>query len=128
MDLSLSLSLSRMTWKMKILTTAAFSVLLLGRSFNFCKWGALVLMVLGVALVSHASDPYHTEDIILYNVGFVIIILEVTTTRVPSALCRDRSSFYMLFEIGSGGGRSSVPPDTMTIPVARGMKETLAVI
>lgn len=42
---------------MKILTTAVFSVLLMGRRFHARKWRALVLLVLGVTLVSNGSSP-----------------------------------------------------------------------
>ncbi|CAM9337028.1 unnamed protein product [Ectocarpus sp. 4 AP-2014] len=41
--------------QMKILTTAIFSVVLMGRSFHARKWRALVLLVLGVTLVSNGS-------------------------------------------------------------------------
>ena len=76
--------LSRIPWKMKIVTTAVFSVLLLGRTFHLRQWGAIALIELGVALASLASVPYHEEGIMLYNVGAVIVLLKVTTTRIPT--------------------------------------------
>lgn len=47
---------------MKILTTAVFSVLLMGRRFHARKWRALVLLVLGVTLVSNGSLPGSSSE------------------------------------------------------------------
>ncbi|TPX63049.1 hypothetical protein SpCBS45565_g06886 [Spizellomyces sp. 'palustris'] len=41
----------QVTYQMKILTTALFSVLMLGRTLSRRKWTALVLLTLGIALV-----------------------------------------------------------------------------
>lgn len=45
----------QVTYQLKILSTAAFSVALLGRSLNRDKWLALVLLMLGVTLVQMES-------------------------------------------------------------------------
>lgn len=41
----------QVTYQLKILTTATFSVILLGRSLSVRKWLSLVLLMLGVAIV-----------------------------------------------------------------------------
>ncbi|TPX51162.1 hypothetical protein SeLEV6574_g00453 [Synchytrium endobioticum] len=41
----------QVTYQMKIITTAIFSVLMLGKTLNRTKWTALVLLTLGIALV-----------------------------------------------------------------------------
>lgn len=49
--------------QLKILTTAAFSVVFLGRSFSGAKWRALILLVFGCILVaSPAFDRDREED------------------------------------------------------------------
>lgn len=67
---------------MKILATAVFSVLLLGRTFHPRKWRALVLMVLGVTLVSTAShksdgDEDHKTVNMQYVFGVLAALLQV---------------------------------------------------
>ena len=41
----------QVTYQLKILTTALFSVLLLGRSLNKLKWVSLVVLMFAIALV-----------------------------------------------------------------------------
>ncbi|KAJ3032265.1 hypothetical protein HDV00_007721 [Rhizophlyctis rosea] len=45
----------QVTYQMKILTTALFSVWMLGRQLTRLKWGSLVLLTVGIALVTY--DP-----------------------------------------------------------------------
>lgn len=67
--------------QLKILTTAVFSVVLMGRHFHPRKWRALLLLVLGVALVSNgsvvASDDDPKEVNFQYFLGVAAVITEV---------------------------------------------------
>lgn len=51
-------------YQLKILTTATFSAILLGRKFSSTKWAALVILTVGVAVVqvSGSSDHTHNND------------------------------------------------------------------
>ncbi|KAJ8040850.1 UDP-N-acetylglucosamine transporter [Holothuria leucospilota] len=51
----------QVTYQLKILTTAMFSVLLLQKQLNAIKWTSLVILMLGVALVQMPADSSHTE-------------------------------------------------------------------
>jgi len=48
---NLDASTFQITYQLKILTTALFSVLLLGRNLSLRKWGSLVVLTVGVAVV-----------------------------------------------------------------------------
>eukprot|EP00752_Nemacystus_decipiens_P004888 g4448.t1 len=75
--------------QMKILTTAIFSVLLMGRTFHARKWRALVLLVLGVTLVSNGSyvsaGPDDTKGVgVQYIIGVAAVLLEVSLSGFVS--------------------------------------------
>lgn len=68
----------QVTYQMKILTTAAFSVLLLRKQLSRLKWGALVLLAVGVGIVqiqSGDSHAKHTEGLTHMNpiLGFLAV-------------------------------------------------------
>ncbi len=48
-----------MTYQLKILTTALFSVLLLQKALTANQWGSLFVLTLGVTLVQVRSLPRH---------------------------------------------------------------------
>ena len=56
-----------MTYQLKILTTALFSVLLLGRRLNLVKWFALTILFVGVALVQMPQGDTSEEE---HRIGF----------------------------------------------------------
>eukprot|EP00903_Cladosiphon_okamuranus_P010823 g10224.t1 len=75
--------------QMKILTTAIFSVLLMGRTFHSRKWRALVLLVLGVTLVSNGSyvsaGPGDTKEVnVQYVIGVAAVLMEVSLSGFVS--------------------------------------------
>lgn len=47
----------QVTYQLKILTTALFSVTMLGRSLSLRKWLSLLLLMVGVAIVQIPSEP-----------------------------------------------------------------------
>lgn len=49
----------QVTYQLKILTTAFFSVTMLGRSLNLQRWLSLILLMAGVAIVQIPSGPEH---------------------------------------------------------------------
>lgn len=52
----------QITYQLKILTTALFAVLLLGKRLDYIKWFSLVLLMVGVALIQlPASDASDTK-------------------------------------------------------------------
>ncbi|KAJ3027300.1 UNVERIFIED_CONTAM: hypothetical protein HDU68_004087 [Siphonaria sp. JEL0065] len=52
----------QVTYQMKILTTAVFSVMMLKRSLSPTKWFALVLLTVGIALVQIPTDGASTSS------------------------------------------------------------------
>lgn len=68
--------------QLKILTTATFSVLVLGTSINYTKWRALAQLVVGCILVTSPSfdSSFNTNEIDTYNkltFGYGAVLLEV---------------------------------------------------
>jgi UDP-sugar transporter A1/2/3 len=67
--------------QLKVLTTAGFSVLVLGTSLSSTKWRALALLVLGCILVaspalenSEGQDPKELSTVLL---GYAAVLTEV---------------------------------------------------
>jgi len=50
----------QVTYQLKILTTAIFSVIMLGRSLSARKWISLLLLIVGVSII---QVPQHTPDL-----------------------------------------------------------------
>lgn len=54
----------QVTYQLKILTTALFSVTMLGRSLSVRKWSALVLLMVGVAIVLIPSGSHGASQVL----------------------------------------------------------------
>ncbi|XP_077980893.1 UDP-N-acetylglucosamine transporter-like [Glandiceps talaboti] len=52
----------QVTYQLKILTTAMFSVLMLGKKLNSLKWISLVMLMVGIALVQMPTKPKPEEE------------------------------------------------------------------
>lgn len=77
--------------QLKILTTAGFSVIVLGTSLSFGKWRSLMLLVLGCILV--ASPTFNTaskegennsKELLLTAFGFAAVLTEVVMSGFAS--------------------------------------------
>jgi UDP-sugar transporter A1/2/3 len=73
--------------QLKILTTAAFSVMVLGTSLSFSKWRALTLLVFGCILV--ASPTFQSggkgdSTLITQGFGFAAVLTEVVMSGFAS--------------------------------------------
>lgn len=86
---NLDVATFQVTYQMKILTTAAFSVLMLGRRLTMSKWLALLCLALGVGIVqiqsgspSHAPKP--SPDM-LVDTAFNSTVVEAVIETVQSA-------------------------------------------
>lgn len=79
----------QVTYQMKIMSTAIFSVALLGRSLTRDKWLALLLLMIGVTLVqsqsmSSSSTTSKVEDILLAPQNPFIGLMAVITSCISS--------------------------------------------
>lgn len=73
--------------QLKILTTAGFSVLVLGTTLSTTKWRALILLVLGCILVASPNFNHSDTDksiIYLQLFGFGAVLLEVVLSGFAS--------------------------------------------
>ena len=68
-----------MTYQLKILTTALFSVLMLNKKLSVVQWGSLVCLFLGVALVQvqelSSSPPSTTAQVQRPLLGLMAVII-----------------------------------------------------
>jgi drug/metabolite transporter (DMT)-like permease len=55
-------TLSKVSYQMKIITTALFSVWMLNKSLNAMKWLSLILLTVGVALVQMPTSSTTTKE------------------------------------------------------------------
>ncbi|XP_046846190.1 UDP-N-acetylglucosamine transporter-like isoform X2 [Xenia sp. Carnegie-2017] len=66
----------QVTYQLKILTTALFSVIMLGKKLTTLKWLSLVILMFGVSLVQWRSDGiYHEEQNLSKSVIGLIAVL-----------------------------------------------------
>lgn len=74
--------------QLKILTTAGFSVLILGTSLSSAKWRALVLLVLGCLLVASPSftnaSASKSDSLYLQLLGYAAVLSEVVMSGFAS--------------------------------------------
>ncbi|RCN35267.1 UDP-galactose transporter [Ancylostoma caninum] len=105
----------KVTYQLKILTTALFSVTMLGRSLNHLKWLALILLTGGVALVqmpaggaTKTSASADTSDSIVgllavlaacFSSGFAGVYFEkiLKTTNVSLWMRNLQLAFFSIF-------------------------------
>merc|ERR1740129_319169 len=59
----LSAAVQQITYQLKILAAAGLAVVMLGKSQSATQWSALVLLVIGVALVQRPSNPSDTSSL-----------------------------------------------------------------
>ena len=90
---NLDVATFQVTYQMKILTTAFFSVLLLRKRLSKAKWTALVMLAVGVGIV------------------------QLQSTFAPAAIARPASGPGIKFSKGSAALRSEIPDESMYTPL-----------
>uniref|UniRef100_A0A0N4Z347 UDP-N-acetylglucosamine transporter n=1 Tax=Parastrongyloides trichosuri TaxID=131310 RepID=A0A0N4Z347_PARTI len=69
----------QVTYQLKILTTAFFSMTMLGKKLNASKWIALIILTMGVALVQLPSDDKKNDNNLIQSsdkfIGLVSVVL-----------------------------------------------------
>nr|CAB3266231.1 UDP-N-acetylglucosamine transporter-like [Phallusia mammillata] len=65
----------QISYQLKILTTALFSVLLLKKSLSSVQWGSLVFLMIGVAMVQFPTDADAKTDIVWSNHLFGLFVI-----------------------------------------------------
>lgn len=74
---------SQVTYQLKILTTALFSVLLLRKSLSRLQWGSLVILFIGVAVVQ-AEQSGGKEAISASGQNYAVGLIAVTVSCLSS--------------------------------------------
>ncbi|XP_070562848.1 UDP-N-acetylglucosamine transporter-like [Ptychodera flava] len=74
----------QVTYQLKILTTAMFSVLMLGKKLNTLKWVSLVMLMAGVALVQMPAEDSSTEEKSLSTTSQVVGLIAVLSACFSS--------------------------------------------
>jgi len=67
----------QVTYQLKILTTAMFSVMMLGKKLNSYKWISLFMLMIGVSLVQWPSDSQPKKEIVAGSqfVGLIAVLM-----------------------------------------------------
>lgn len=112
---NLDVATFQVTYQMKILTTAAFSVVMLGKRLSRVKWLALFLLAVGVGIVqiqsttapAHAGPATSTAgdkviDTVAHAMSPLKGFLAVTAACMTSGLAG--VYFELLLKTGGGGG------------------------
>ena len=81
-----------MTYQLKILTTAVFSVCILKKQIQPIQWVSLLLLTIGVALVQLPSDTFSSK-----NDEAEVNLEEVDLTKVYISRIFDGIRFMHLF-------------------------------
>ncbi len=76
----------QVTYQLKIITTAIFSVTILGRSLSAQKWIALVLLTAGIALVQMPSGSSATIAVHIDGMNKVVGLVAVLVACVISGI------------------------------------------
>ena len=115
----------------KIMTTATFSSIILGRKYSWTKWRALIALMMGVLLFSEPiwGDPEKRKTVEGANafIGTTAVLIEVTLSGFASIyfekviktdplqlniwernfqLALGSFPVYLLFIVGEGGGQA----------------------